>query len=278
MTLAALKNVDTSQYEPVTAPAKQMVALNGVQMAFGEFVAVDDVNLTVADGEFLTIVGPTGCGKSTILNAIAGLLRPAKGTVTIDDSPVTNVGADIGYLFQQDALLPWKTAIENVELGPMFKRVGKAERRALALEWLSKVGLSGFEDRYPHQLSGGQRKRVQMAQALITGPKVILMDEPFSALDIHTRHLMQNELLRLWQDDRRAVVMITHDLEEAIALGDRVVVLAAGPRSRVIDSYPVNLERPRDVAEIKLDPRFLELYKDIWASLRGEVEKSYASK
>ena len=261
-----------------TAPAPQpkaMVSIDSVTMAFGNFVAVQDVNLKVADGEFLAIVGPTGCGKSTILNAIAGLLKPAKGTVSIDGSPVTAVQNDIGYLFQQDALLPWKTAIENVEMGPMFRGVSAAERRDSAKKWLAKVGLKGFEDRYPHQLSGGQRKRVQMAQALITGPKVILMDEPFSALDIHTRHLMQNELLRLWQEEKRAVVMITHDLEEAIALGDRVVVLAAGPRSRVIESFPVDLERPRYVAEIKLDPRFMDLYRNIWSSLRGEVEKSY---
>ena len=254
---------------------KAMVSIDSVTMAFGNFVAVQDVNLTVADGEFLAIVGPTGCGKSTILNAIAGLLKPAKGTVSIDGTPVAGVQNDIGYLFQQDALLPWKTAIENVEMGPMFRGASAAQRRENARKWLAKVGLKGFEDRYPHQLSGGQRKRVQMAQALITGPKVILMDEPFSALDIHTRHLMQNELLRLWQEERRAVVMITHDLEEAIALGDRVVVLAAGPRSRVIESFPVDLERPRDVAEIKLDPRFMDLYRNIWSSLRGEVEKSY---
>ncbi len=254
---------------------KSMVSLDSVTMAFGAYVAVQDVNLKVSDGEFLAIVGPTGCGKSTILNAIAGLLKPASGTVSIDGQPVRGIQNDIGYLFQQDALLPWKTAIENVELGPMFKGVGAAERREQSMRWLAKVGLKGFEHRYPHQLSGGQRKRVQMAQALITGPKVILMDEPFSALDIHTRHLMQNELLRLWQEERRAVVMITHDLEEAIALGDRVVVLAAGPRSRVIDSFPVDLERPRDVAEIKLDPRFMDLYRNIWSSLRGEVEKSY---
>ncbi|WP_064707353.1 ABC transporter ATP-binding protein [Rhizobium bangladeshense] len=255
--------------------AKPMVSIDAVTMSFGAYVAVQDVNLSVSDGEFLAIVGPTGCGKSTILNAIAGLLKPASGAVSIDGQPVRGVRNDIGYLFQQDALLPWKTAIENVELGPMFKGVGAADRRERSMRWLAKVGLKGFEHRYPHQLSGGQRKRVQMAQALITGPKVILMDEPFSALDIHTRHLMQNELLRLWQEERRAVVMITHDLEEAIALGDRVVVLAAGPRSRVIDSFPVGLERPRDVAEIKLDPRFLDLYRNIWSSLRGEVEKSY---
>lgn len=272
MSLAVVKSAP----EVAASPSpKAMVSIDAVTMSFGNFVAVENVNLTVADGEFLAIVGPTGCGKSTILNAIAGLLRPSHGKVSIDGKAVTGVHNDIGYLFQQDALLPWKTALENVELGPMFKGVSASERRNNALNWLAKVGLKGFEQRYPHQLSGGQRKRVQMAQALITGPKVILMDEPFSALDIHTRHLMQNELLRLWQEERRAVVMITHDLEEAIALGDRVVVLAAGPRSRVIDSFPVDLDRPRDVAEIKLDPRFMDLYRNIWASLRGEVEKSY---
>ncbi|MBD9508889.1 ABC transporter ATP-binding protein [Ensifer sp. ENS10] len=271
----ALAVVNTAPPTDRPHQAKPMVSIDSVTMSFGAYVAVQDVNLSVSDGEFLAIVGPTGCGKSTILNAIAGLLKPASGTVSIDGQPVRGVQNDIGYLFQQDALLPWKTAIENVELGPMFKGIGAAERREQSMRWLAKVGLKGFEHRYPHQLSGGQRKRVQMAQALITGPKVILMDEPFSALDIHTRHLMQNELLRLWQEERRAVVMITHDLEEAIALGDRVVVLAAGPRSRVIDSFPVDLERPRDVAEIKLDPRFMDLYRNIWSSLRGEVEKSY---
>ncbi|TWB13261.1 NitT/TauT family transport system ATP-binding protein [Rhizobium sp. ERR 1071] len=273
MSVTALK--PATQTPHAAASSKAMVAIENVTMSFGSFVAVQDVNLTVADGEFVAIVGPTGCGKSTILNAIAGLLKPAKGSVSIDGGVVSGVQNNIGYLFQQDALFPWKTAIENVELGPLFQGVGAGERRERALKWLAKVGLKGFEDRYPHQLSGGQRKRVQMAQALITGPKVILMDEPFSALDIHTRHLMQNELLRLWQEERRAVVLITHDLEEAIALGDRVVVLASGPRSRVIDSFPVDLERPRDVAEIKLDPRFTDLYRNIWASLRGEVEKSY---
>ena len=263
--------------EAVSQPSlPPMVTIDNVTMAFGSFVAVENVNLKVGNGEFLAIVGPTGCGKSTILNAIAGLLKPAKGEVCIDGTPVTGVQNNIGYLFQQDALLPWKTAYQNVELGLLFRGVAADERHRKVMAWLEKVGLKGFESRFPHQLSGGQRKRVQMAQALITEPKVILMDEPFSALDIHTRHLMQNELLKLWQEDRRAVVMITHDLEEAIALGDRVVVLAAGPRSRVIESFAVDLERPRDVAEIKLDPKFMTLYRDIWASLRGEVEKSYA--
>ncbi|SDA92676.1 NitT/TauT family transport system ATP-binding protein [Sinorhizobium sp. NFACC03] len=272
-------SIAAAKIEAVSQPGlPPMVTIDNVTMAFGSFVAVENVNLTVGNGEFLSIVGPTGCGKSTILNAIAGLLKPAKGHVSIDGAPVKGVQNNIGYLFQQDALLPWKTAFQNVELGLMFRGVPVEERRVKVMAWLEKVGLKGFEGRFPHQLSGGQRKRVQMAQALITEPKVILMDEPFSALDIHTRHLMQNELLRLWQEDRRAVVMITHDLEEAIALGDRVVVLAAGPRSRVIESFGVDLERPRNVAEIKLDPKFMTLYRDIWASLRGEVEKSYASR
>lgn len=259
-----------------TGAARTMVAIERMTMAFGDFVAVRDVDIQVGDGEFLAIVGPTGCGKSTILNAVAGLLAPASGGVAIDGHAVNGVQDSVGYLFQQDALLPWKTALENVELGLRFRGVHADERGRRARDWLAKVGLSGFEHRFPHQLSGGQRKRVQMAQALIVEPKVILMDEPFSALDIHTRHLMQNELLRLWQEDRRSVILITHDLEEAIALGDRVVVLASGPGSRVVESFPVPLARPRNVAEIKLDPRFTDLYRDIWACLRGEVEKSYA--
>ena len=204
---------------PQLEPAQTMVAINKVTMSFGEFTAVRDVDIQVGDGEFLAIVGPTGCGKSTILNSVAGLLKPSSGQVSIDGRAVSGVQESVGYLFQQDALLPWKTAYQNVELGLRFRGVPEAERKAKANAWLAKVGLAGFEHRYPHQLSGGQRKRVQMAQALIVEPKVILMDEPFSALDIHTRHLMQNELLRLWQEDRRSVILITHDLEEAIALG-----------------------------------------------------------
>ncbi|WP_334179429.1 ABC transporter ATP-binding protein [Pseudoxanthomonas sp.] len=261
---------------PIPTPSRSMVSVDNVTMSFGDFTAVRDVDIDVADGEFVAIVGPTGCGKSTILNAVAGLLGPTKGGIRIDGKPVSGVQESVGYLFQQDALLPWKTALQNVELGLRFRGVDTKEREQRAHAWLAKVGLKGFEHRYPHQLSGGQRKRVQMAQALIVEPKVILMDEPFSALDIHTRHLMQNELLRLWQEDRRAVMLITHDLEEAIALGDRVVVLSSGPSSRVVESFQVDLERPRNVAEIKLDQRFTDLYRDIWACLRGEVEKSYA--
>lgn len=266
-----------AELEPVPfTPPRTKVAIEGLKMAFGEYVAVCDVNLSVGDGEFLAIVGPTGCGKSTILNAIAGLLMPSDGSVTIGGAPVAGVQRKIGYLFQQEALMPWKTALENVEIGLTFRKVPPTERRNQARAWLEKVGLRGMEARYPHELSGGQRKRVQMAQALITRPEVILMDEPFSALDIHTRHLMQSELLDLWQEDRRAVVMITHDLEEAISLADRVCVLSAGPESSVVGDFKVTLDRPRDVSEIKLDPAFTELYRDIWSTLKHEVEKSHA--
>lgn len=272
-----LKAKSRVELEPVPfAPPRTKVAIEGLKMAFGEYVAVRDVNLRVGDGEFLAIVGPTGCGKSTILNAVAGLLMPSEGSVSIGGDPVAGVQRKIGYLFQQEALMPWKTALENVEIGLTFRKVPAPERRDQARRWLEKVGLRGMEERYPHELSGGQRKRVQMAQALITRPEVILMDEPFSALDIHTRHLMQSELLALWQEDRRAVVMITHDLEEAISLADRVCVLSAGPESSVVGDFRVTLERPRDVAEIKLDPAFTELYRDIWSTLKQEVEKSHA--
>ena len=272
-----LKAISRAELEPVPfTPPVTKVAVEGLTMAFGDYVAVRDVNLQVGDGEFLAIVGPTGCGKSTILNAIAGLLSPSEGGVAIGGAPVAGVQGKIGYLFQQEALMPWKTALENVEIGLTFRKVPASERRAQARMWLEKVGLRGMEARYPHELSGGQRKRVQMAQALITRPEVILMDEPFSALDIHTRHLMQSELLALWQEDRRAVVMITHDLEEAISLADRVCVLSAGPQSKVVGDFKVTLERPRDVAEIKLDPAFTDLYRDIWSTLKHEVEKSHA--
>lgn len=274
--MATTATVRQLHEDPVGANAATLVAIEGITMSFGDFTAVREVDIRVGDGEFLAIVGPTGCGKSTILNAVAGLLTPAQGRIAIDGKPVKGVQESVGYLFQQDALLPWKTALQNIELGLRFRGVAAAEREDKARRWLAKVGLAGFEARYPHQLSGGQRKRVQMAQALIVEPKVILMDEPFSALDIHTRHLMQNELLRLWQEQRRSVMLITHDLEEAIALGDRVVVLSAGPSSRVVESFRVPLDRPRDVAEIKLDPCFIDLYRDIWACLRGEVEKTYA--
>ena len=179
-------------------------------------------------------------------------------------------------MFQADALLPWRNAIENVIAGLEFGGVARAEAFERGSEWLKRVGLSGFGKRYPHQLSGGMRKRVALAQMLILNPQILLMDEPFSALDIQTRQLMENELLELWSADRRSVVFITHDLEEAISLSDRVVVLSAGPASRPIGDYAIDLPRPRDVAEIRLTPRFIEIHTKIWHAMKEEVLKGYA--
>ncbi|MBS0533801.1 MAG: ABC transporter ATP-binding protein [Proteobacteria bacterium] len=257
------------------------VALNGVDVAFrladgGVFRAVSNATLNVADGEFVSIVGPTGCGKSTLLNIAAGLLAPAAGSVDIFGSRLDDLNRQAGYLFQADALFPWKTALENVAIGLEIVGVPQAEARGRARDWLGKVGLGAFGDRYPHMLSGGQRKRVGLAQVLIRDPKILLMDEPFGPLDAQTRQIMGNLLLELWSADRKAVLFVTHDLEEAIALSDRVVIMSAGPASRIIGDWRVTLSRPRDIADIKLSPEFHDLHRDIWHMLKEEVVKGYA--
>ena len=239
------------------------------------YTAVRDVNLTVAAGEFVSVVGPTGCGKSTLLNVGAGLLVPSTGSVSVFGQPLAGINQRAGYMFQADSLMPWRTALANVSAGLQFHGVAEREAAAQADDWLRRVGLGGFGDRYPHQMSGGMRKRVSLAQTLVLDPDIILMDEPFSALDIQTRQLMENELLDIWQSKRKAVLFITHDLDEAIAMSDRVVVMSAGPASRPIGDFPIDIERPRDVAEIKTSPRFLQLHKAIWEVLREEVLKGY---
>jgi NitT/TauT family transport system ATP-binding protein len=239
------------------------------------YTAVRDLNLAVGDAEFVAVVGPTGCGKSTLLNLGAGLLAPSTGSVTSFGQPLVGINRRAGYMFQSDSLMPWRTAVSNVRAGLEFRGVAGAQAEELARDWLRRVGLGAFGDRYPHQLSGGMRKRVALAQTLVLEPALILMDEPFSALDIQTRQLMENELLALWAAQRRAVLFITHDLDEAIALADRVVVMSAGPASRPIGEFAVDLARPRDVAEIKATPRFAELHAAIWAVLRDEVLKGY---
>ncbi len=263
-----------------TAPA---LCLEGVTCIFPSpdgrgrtYTAVQNASFTVADGEFVSIVGPTGSGKSTLLNVAAGLLRPSEGRALSFGQPVTGINPLAGYMFQAEALMPWKSALENVAAGLEFRGVPKREALDRAGPWLTRVGLDGFGDRFPHQLSGGMRKRVALAQTLIVDPKIVLMDEPFSALDIQTRQMMENELLDLWAADRKSVVFITHDLEEAIAMSDRVLVLSAGPGSRLIGEYKITLDRPRDVAEIRMTPQFLALHKEIWGQLRDEVLKGYA--
>jgi NitT/TauT family transport system ATP-binding protein len=237
----------------------------------GAFTAIRDVTLDIAAGEFVAIVGPTGCGKSTTLSLVSGLEPTSGGAVEVHGKPVAGIPEGVGYMFQADAVLPWKDVLGNVALGPRYRGVAKAEAESRARDWLDRVGLTGFEDRYPHQLSGGMRKRVAMAQTLITEPSLLLLDEPFGALDVQTRELMQDELLELWSGTGAAVVFVTHDLTEAISLADRVVVMTAGPAT-VKDVVTIELPRPRDVEEIRLTPEFVEIYKRVWDSLREEVE------
>lgn len=239
------------------------------------YTAVQHVTLTVGAGEFVSVVGPTGCGKSTLLNVAAGLLQPSQGTVSVFGQPLAGINTRAGYMFQAESLMPWRTALENVMAGLQFRGVPDAEARAQAQDWLRRVGLGAFGDRYPHQMSGGMRKRASLAQTLVLDPDIILMDEPFSALDIQTRQLMENEVLALWQTKKKAVLFITHDLDEAIAMSDRVVVMSAGPASRPMGEFAIDIPRPRDVAEVKVTPRFLELHAAIWGVLREEVLKGY---
>ncbi len=261
--------------------ASSALALTGVSCTFvskddpgQRYTAVQDVTLTVGAGEFVSVVGPTGCGKSTLLNVAAGLLQPSTGSVTVFGRPLAGINTRAGYMFQSESLMPWRTAAQNVAAGLEFR--GDADAKAQAEDWLKRVGLGGFGDRYPHQLSGGMRKRTSLAQTLALDPDMILMDEPFSALDIQTRQLMENEVLALWAAKKKAVLFITHDLDEAIAMSDRVLVLSAGPASHPIGEFTIDLARPRDVAEVKTSPRFLELHAAIWAVLREEVLKGYA--
>jgi NitT/TauT family transport system ATP-binding protein len=240
------------------------------------YPAIARASLSVANGEFVSIVGPTGCGKTTLLNITAGLVAPSSGRVEIFGAPLAGLNRQAGYLFQAEALFPWKTALENVAIGLETDGIARREARERARTWLARVGLGDFAARYPHMLSGGQRKRVGLVQVLIRDPKILLMDEPFGPLDAQTRQIMGNLLLDLWTADRKAVLFVTHDLEEAIALSDRVVIMSAGPAARIIGQWKVVLARPRDIAEIKVERAFQDLHREIWATLKAEVVKGYA--
>ena len=265
---------------PTDAGGTAALELSGVSCTFvskdatsQRYTAVRDVNLRVGAGEFVAVVGPTGCGKSTLLNVAAGLLAPSTGEVRVFGDVLTGTNSRAGYMFQAESLMPWRTASQNVMAGLEFR--GATDARAQAEDWLRRVGLGGFGDRYPHQLSGGMRKRVSLAQTLVLDPDIILMDEPFSALDIQTRQLMENEVLALWAAKKKAVLFITHDLDEAIAMSDRVVCLSAGPAAHPIGEFVIDLPRPRDVSEVRVTPRFVELHQAIWSVLRDEVLKGY---
>jgi len=279
-------NRPMSDGNPIAALGEPALALVDITCTFvgrGEgshgsqrYTAVKNVSVAVAPGEFVSVVGPTGCGKSTLLNVAAGLLAPSGGAVRVFGESLTGVNRRAGYMFQSDALMPWRTPAQNVAAGLEFRGETRAAARVQADGWLKRVGLGGFGDRFPHQLSGGMRKRASLAQMLVLDPDIILMDEPFSALDIQTRQLMENEVLELWAAKRKAVLFITHDLDEAIAMSDRVLVLSAGPESHPIGEFAIDLARPRDVAEVRVTPRFIDLHKAIWDVLREEVLKGYA--
>jgi NitT/TauT family transport system ATP-binding protein len=239
-----------------------------------EFTAVQDVSLGVRGGEFVSIVGPSGCGKSTLLSLIAGLVPVASGRITIDGEPVAGVNPRLGFVFQRDAIFPWKTVAQNVGLPLLFRGVGAGAARPRVAEWIARIGLTGFEQYHPYQLSGGMRKRVALAMTMVYEPEIVLMDEPFGALDVQTRNLMENDLLEIWAQRRRTIVFVTHDLEEAIALSDRIVVMTASP-GRVKAVYPIDLPRPRSVTEIRFHPDFGRLYETIWKDLRDEVRVGY---
>jgi NitT/TauT family transport system ATP-binding protein len=262
--------------------AASALALDNITITFSSrssavppYTAVKGTTLHVAAGEFVSVVGPTGCGKSTLLNVAAGLLQPSAGSIKVFGAPLAGLNRKAGYMFQTESLMPWRSALGNVIAGLQFRGEEAGAARRKGEDWLARVGLAGFEERYPHQLSGGMRKRCSLAQMLILDPKIMLMDEPFSALDVQTRQLMENELLELWSADRKSVVFITHDLEEAISLSDRVVVLSAGPETHPIGEFDIDLPRPRDVAEIRHNRRFVELHDQIWHAMKDEVLKGY---
>jgi NitT/TauT family transport system ATP-binding protein len=235
------------------------------------YTACQDIDLTCMPSGFTSIVGPSGCGKSTILNVIAGLTPATSGKVNVFGEPLRGLNRNASYVFQQDALLPWLTVLQNTILGLTFRGYPRNEANALGRDWLARVALTGFENSFPYQLSGGMRKRVALAQALIIQPDIVLMDEPFGALDAQTRLSMQEQVLELWAASNTTIIFVTHDLDEAIFISDEVLVMSAGPASRIVLRHEVPLERPRDLMSVRLDRRFTATYNEIWETLRNEV-------
>ena len=238
----------------------------------GRLLALDNINLHVDDGEFVTIVGPSGCGKTTFINLCDGLLKPTAGKIDIDGKQVTGPGIDRGMVFQDSCLMPWRTVFKNVIFGLECQGLDNGEGQERARKFIKLVGLQGFEDHYPHELSGGMQQRCNLARALTVDPKILIMDEPFAALDAQTREIMQKELLRIWSEARKTVLFITHQINEAIYLADRVIVFGARP-GRVKQTIKIDLPRPRDLS-LKRDPRFLELENRVWEQIEEEVKKT----
>jgi ABC-type nitrate/sulfonate/bicarbonate transport system ATPase subunit len=255
--------VTTQAKVDVAAGEQGRVSLRGVTKRFrGEHPALQDVSLSVERSEFVSVVGPSGCGKTTLLRMVAGLIRPDAGDVEVGGHPVTRPGPDRAVVFQNAALLPWLDVLGNVEFGLKLKKLSRAERTKVALELISLVGLAGFERHLPRELSGGMQQRVGLARALAVDPRILLMDEPFGALDEITRRQMQDELLRIWAADRKTTLFVTHSVDEAVILSDRVVVMGSRP-GRVIADIAVSLPRPRS-REIEQGPQFLALRNEVW--------------
>jgi len=238
-------------------------------------LALDSIDLAVAQGEFVTVVGPSGCGKSTLLNLIVGLLHSSSGRILFRGDPINGICTKIGYVTQKDNLLPWRTLIENVEIALEIRGIENSARRQRAQELIGQVGLSGFEDHYPHELSGGMRQRANIIRTLIYDPELILMDEPFGPLDAQTRVVLQDQLLKLWLASRKTIVFITHDLVEAITLADRVVLMTSRP-GRIKSIENVTIPRPRNVFQIHERPEFRSAYERLWEQLRPEVNLAEA--
>jgi NitT/TauT family transport system ATP-binding protein len=257
-------------------PDRPRVELKDVRIVYQSegrlpVIAADGVNLTVGDGEFLSIVGPSGCGKTTLLKAVIGLLQPTAGQVMLDGEPVREVPPQAGLLFQADTLLPWARVVDNVEIGLKLRRVDASRRAERATELIRMVGLEGFEQHYPGTLSGGMRKRTQLAQLLAYDPEILLMDEPFGALDAQTKIVVGRQFLNIWQQLRKSVIFVTHDLEEAIALSDRVVVMTSRP-GRIKSEHRITLPRPRDFYEVRMSEEFRAIQLAIWRELAEEVD------
>jgi NitT/TauT family transport system ATP-binding protein len=237
-----------------------------------QFTALEDVSFSVKTGEFLVVVGPSGCGKSTLLDLLAGLTLPSSGRILLDGKPVQGPGMDRGVVFQQYALFPWRSALENVEFGLELRKLEAKERRDVARSYLDLVGLSGFENRYPHELSGGMKQRVAIARSLAYNPDVLLMDEPFAALDQQTREILQGELVRIWQASKKTIIFITHGIDEAVCLGERVAVMTSRPgRIKTIIGIPESLKYGDDV---RSRPEYGPVRHEVWSTLRDEVQRA----
>jgi len=260
-------------------PHSSIIDIEGVEHWFagshrGDAVkAVDKVNLRIMEGEFVAIVGPSGCGKTTLLNLVAGLDKPTRGKVRVSNLDVTGVQPRlIGYMVSQDTLLPWRTALANVEFGLANSKSKEAKERAKSC--LDLVGLQGFENHYPDQLSHGMKQRVALARTLVGSPKILLMDEPFGALDAQTKLLLAIEFLHIWETERKTIAFVTHDLSEAIAMADRVIVMSARP-CRIVSEYRIGLDRPRDLEALRSEPEFVNLLQKLWIDLkRGNVKRA----